>query len=67
VPCSTWRGICANLRGAFAALSKLAEGCNEDDSQLADALFFVANGISDDERELRRLWEQATGDKPDKD
>jgi hypothetical protein len=55
-----------NLTGAFATLSKLAEGC-DDDSQLCDALFFVAKGISDDTRELRRLWDMATDRKTAKD
>jgi hypothetical protein len=48
-----------NLRGAFATLSKLADGC-DDDSQLADALFFVAASMSDSTSELQRLWEPAT-------
>jgi hypothetical protein len=55
-----------DLRGAFVTLSKLADGC-EDDSQLADALFFVAASMSDSTSELQRLWELATDRKPDKD
>jgi hypothetical protein len=55
-----------DLRGARAALSKLAEGCSED-SELQDAMFWISGMIAETTRELQRLWDLATDRKPDKD
>jgi hypothetical protein len=54
--------IC-DLRGARAALSKLAEGC-ADDSEMQDALFWISGMIAGTGAELQRLWELATDRKP---
>jgi hypothetical protein len=63
---STISTICRrrDLRGARAALSKLAEGC-QDDSELQDALFFIA-GMIGATAAVQRLWELATDRKPER-
>jgi hypothetical protein len=48
----------SNLTGARATLFKLAEGC-DDDSELQDALFFLAIKIAADVAELRKQYDLA--------
>jgi hypothetical protein len=55
-------GHLTDLRGARAALSKLAEG-HDNDIDLAEALHFIAGRISSSTHKLQNLWERATDHK----